>query len=583
MSETNFHKNKTIEHNFYDATKTLPVVNPTEKEDKRLGIYKWGEDNLYPNYLASLYYNCAIHNGVIRSKVHYTVSGGLIYEGPSQDKFLKFFKNGNSDFDMNEVSAQLSMDLELWNAYSYLVTYVNNEPFQIEHITFGNLRQTLEDEWEYSEDWSDKRAETITYSTLNPLEKEGQQLVVFMEKPIQIKIGNKLTSAVYPAPPYSGGILAIETDIEINNYRRNEIYNNFSLGTIVNFNNGQPATKNDKDAIIDNLQGSGQGSSNAGGVMAVFNNGKDNETTVTQLTGNNLDARYLALSKDNKENILLAHSVTNPMLSGIKTEGQLGGASELETSYNLMKRGYFKYRQRAILSTFNYIFNRLYLGAGKMQYKEVELDLPQEKAQTNTFNFSKDVDPVFLELAKVGKPKDKSKILLSRELDFDNFDEDGFLSKYKTFAPVTDMQVNVLSMIHQGNDFDGIRNALNIQPSNLSQIYDNLSTEGMIDGEKVTSKGMQLLASSEKVKLTIQYSYEVRPELGQPEIIPTTRDFCRDVIGLDRVYTRLDIDSISNLVDRDVWRYRGGWYHNPTTNKTTKSCRHYWQQNIILE
>ena len=109
--------------------------------------------------------------------------------------------------------------------------------------------------------------------------------------------------------------------------------------------------------------------------------------------------------------------------------------------------------------------------------------------QTNTFNFSKDVDPVFLELAKVGKPKDKSKILLSRELDFDNFDEDGFLSKYKTFAPVTDMQVNVLSMIHQGNDFDGIRNALNIQASNLSQIYDNLSTEGMIDGEKVTSKG----------------------------------------------------------------------------------------------
>ena len=413
---------------------------------------------------------------------------------------------------------------------------------------------------------------------------EGQQLVVFFIKPIQVKLGKTLTKGIYPAPPYSGSIMAIETDIEINNYRRNEIYNNFSLGTIVNFNNGEPATKTDKEDIIANLSGSGQGSSNAGGVMGVFNNGKDNETTVVNLTGNNLDQRYLAISADNKSNILVGHSVTNPLLFGIKTEGMtFGGGEELEISYNLMKKGYFKYRQRGLLSTLNFVFNRLHGGVGKMKFNEVALDLPEVKVPTNTFNFNKETDPVFQALSMVGKPKDKSKILMSREVDSTNFDEDGFLSKYKTFAPVSDMQINVLNMIHEGNDFDGIRKALNITPGNLSKIYDNLSTEGMLSGEDVTTKGVNILASNNKVKLTVEYSYEVRPNLNQPEIIPTTRDFCRDVLGLNRVYSRNDIDSISSLVSRDVWLYRGGWYHNPKTDVTTKSCRHYWQQNIILE
>jgi len=28
-----------------------------------------------------------------------------------------------------------------------------------------------------------------------------------------------------------------------------------------------------------------------------------------------------------------------------------------------------------------------------------------------------------------------------------------------------------------------------------------------------------------------------------------------------------DINAISSRFGMDVWRYRGGWYHNPNTNK----------------
>lgn len=138
-------------------------------------------------------------------------------------------------------------------------------------------------------------------------------------------------------------------------------------------------------------------------------------------------------------------------------------------------------------------------------------------------------------------------------------------------------------MINDKTPFEDIAKALNISNSKLSSIYSNLEKEGLLSGEEVTSDGTRQLAAHDKVTIGVVYSYEVKPELGQPELIPTSRDFCRDLIELNRFYTRFEIDQISSIVDRDVWSYRGGWYHNPKTDTTTKSCRHFWQQNIVVE
>lgn len=572
---------------FYDITKELPTQQPKEVVDKRLGIYKWGDDNLYPYYLSSLRYNCAIHGGIIQSKVHYTVSGGLRIDGGSEEVFKQFISNGNSDYDLNEICQYLSNDLEVYNGYAFTVSFVNQKPYRLSHIPFEKLRMGIEGEWFKSDDWSDKKTDVVEMQTLDLNNRVGTHLVVYLEPFSQTKLGNKANKGVYPIPSYSSGVLAIETDIEINNYRRNEIANNFSLGTIVNFNNGQPATEEDKKEIKDELRSSGQGSSNAGGVMAVFNNGKDNETTVTNLTGNNLDARYLALSKDNKENILLAHSVTSPILFGVKTEGQLGGATELETSYNLMKEGYFNYRQKSITTTLNYIYSKLFLGVGKISFNDVEIGITKEEKQpVNQFNFSskkEEKDKVIDLFKMVGKPKDKVQMIHSKPLDVNNIDEDKFIKEFQTFGEVSDIQINVLSLIREGNTFEEVAKTMNLSDSNLSKIYSNLDAEGLIKGQEVTTKGTNLLASHGKVKISVVYSYEVRPELGQKEIISTTRDFCRDLIQLNRVYTRFEINQISDIVDRDVWSYRGGWYHNPKEDKTTPFCRHYWSQNIIVE
>lgn len=55
------------------------------------------------------------------------------------------------------------------------------------------------------------------------------------------------------------------------------------------------------------------------------------------------------------------------------------------------------------------------------------------------------------------------------------------------------------------------------------------------------------------------------------------------MVGLNRMYTRDEINKISSEIKRDVWTFRGGWYHNPDTDVNTPSCRHLWQQHITVK
>jgi DNA-binding Lrp family transcriptional regulator len=77
------------------------------------------------------------------------------------------------------------------------------------------------------------------------------------------------------------------------------------------------------------------------------------------------------------------------------------------------------------------------------------------------------------------------------------------------------------------------------------------------------------------VQISIKYSYEPKP--GLQAIIATTRAFCRKMIGLNRFYTRAEIESISERLGYSVWDRKGGWWgDNP-------ECRHRWVSNIVVK
>jgi len=82
-------------------------------------------------------------------------------------------------------------------------------------------------------------------------------------------------------------------------------------------------------------------------------------------------------------------------------------------------------------------------------------------------------------------------------------------------------------------------------------------------------------AKPETIDVFIKYSYE--PKEGLEPIIATTRPFCRRLIELDKLYTRAEIESISQRVGFSVWDRKGGFWGDKD------ECRHRWFRHVVIK
>ena len=423
------------------------------------------------------------------------------------------------------------------------------------------------------------------------------------------------------------------------------------MGTIVNMNNGKPPEDEDRRKIERKFRDQ-SGSDGASGTLLFYNNGKDNAITVEKLNGNDLNARYLSLSADNRKNILVAHSVTSSTLFGLPSEGSFN-ASEMEIGWEIMNNSYFKRRRSAILSLLMEIgtkcnglqgqigFNPIVLpgaiavdegneiadslnklsplvanavlqsltvnekrGIAKAPPVERGDETPIPRGEVaapsqgfevhkcgehraNLSDEEKEQGKRFVEeFKKVGTQREGLRILHSSSVDVNDIE----LSREKLteefrkqhFEIESAILMNILAMIADGNEFNDITKALSINPADLASNYQNLTSGGYLaeDGT-ITEQGLIEVALNDASKLSILYSYELRPEVPGPEAIPTSRDFCVEVLQLNRVYTREEIDQISAIEGRNVWTFRGGWMTIKGTDTHIPFCRHEWRQNLV--
>lgn len=595
----------------------IPQAIESNKKVGDFEIISWGKDNLYPQWLNYLYENNSIHGGIIRSKVHYTVSGGLSYDGDENDKidvanWKMFLKNGNSDFNLNEIVEQAALDLYLSSKFILRGIWdINFEKCEkLELIDYETGRKLVNsDNLIYSEDWSDKNANVKIYKPLDltlkgskPTAGETREREFFIEyevrpKQSKIKDKRKIKKGVYPSPPYSGGIRSICTGIDVDEYQNSEINNNFALGTIVNLNNGKPKNPQDKKDIEGGIKGAATGVNNTGGVWIAYNNGKDRAATVERLNGNDLADRYNSVDTGSHKKTLYAHSITAPILFGFKEEGSLGNATELQIAYSIMKANQFRVAQNALLSAINLIGRSCNGLKGNIIFNEVELELPKEESETPSViidqrKFSTDEKSkedkeksLLHQLGQVGSERSSFRLLHRSEIRTAEFDETTVVDDFRksVFAELSSNQSQVLALIAEGNDFTNIKTAMELKASQLARIYQTLISEGLLEKDgKLTESGFRQVAADDSSKMRIVYSYELR--VDAPPLKPggKSRDFCETLVGLNRFYSREEINVISAIEGYDVFQFKGGWYHNPETDQNKPFCRHTWVQNVVF-
>jgi hypothetical protein len=201
--------------------------------------------------------------------------------------------------------------------------------------------------------------------------------------------------------------------------------------------------------------------------------------------------------------------------------------------------------------------------------------------------FSDDEIKVF---EQFGESNDKFIVLHSEPIAWDTPSEQVFSRSKQLFdkvgeisATLTGADKDVLKLLSDGESSEAIAKALNTSIEDVAKRIETLrELEILTKGGEVNTLGKSVIDNLDIPisRFEVRYTYRTRPNVPDP--ITQSRAFCVKLIELNRSYSREDIDNISQRVDRDVWRYRGGWYTNPDTQVTTPFCRHEWIQQLVI-
>jgi len=150
-------------------------------------------------------------------------------------------------------------------------------------------------------------------------------------------------------------------------------------------------------------------------------------------------------------------------------------------------------------------------------------------------------------------------------------------------AELNDFDKNVLKLIGDGEDSNGIAKALNTNIEEIAKSMAKLMKWEVITKGEVTDLGKSLVREEQIPIERFEVRYGYRTRLDVPPAKSGSRQFCERLMSLNRLYTKDEINTISGRVDRDVWKYRGGWYTNPDTGASTPWCRHEWIQQLVVK
>ncbi len=328
--------------------------------ENRSGKYiTYGFANEYPYYLLDNYRRSSKHNAIVNGKVNYIMGGGwqagdnLTVE--QQARFIKFFDGLSSTEDLNDITEKLVLDLEIFNGFAVAVTWSKLGTIaKMEHVPFEKIRVDKEEKMFQVADWYNddmmqlfpKVGDIEKIPAFDTENRLGKQLFYYRVYAAGVKH--------YPLPEYIGGNAWIEADVQVANFHNNNLRNNFWGGYLINFNNGIPTPEEQGD-IERQIKRKFSGTDNAGRFVVTFNDDAAKAPTLEPLTPSDMDKQFEILNKAIQQEIFIAHRVTNPMLFGVKTEGQLGGRNELVEAYELFKATYVNDRVRKVERMINYL------------------------------------------------------------------------------------------------------------------------------------------------------------------------------------------------------------------------------------
>jgi len=583
-----------------------------------------GKRNDYPDYLAYLYNNSGIHSAIVQGKAKYIYGKGFKIREDWQGDKVKLealMRNINGYQTVDELTKKKIFEKTLYGGAYYLVDWgsgVSRKPISISLQPYNTVRVNEDlSKFYVSKNWtremsaksrwrnvgSTKLPEgTIEYDAFDLKVRAGKQILF-------IKDDNPATD-IYPLPEYEPAKTSIETDIECGFFHLNNVKSGFAAGTMVTFFNGAIAENEEEQRQLDrDFKEKFTGTDNAGEVIMNFQNPGTNAPTVSPLRSNELDKQYEQLSKDVINKTLQGHRVSNGLLFGIKTPGELGGGrSEFDLAWEHFCNTYVMPKQQEEEEDMNYLLTLYGFFGNPLEL--VVLD-PIGMEITSEL-IGRVLDPQSLKdlvYDKLGISQPKivpvvPPMPIQQSKMFMKFQDDYILNKFMSIGE----DANLFEVVKLGDKYDEfvdqsledkivselkknkkiplskLVGILGINENELYKALDKLNAKNILSVKYIEKGGevvvdVQDINEPKAIELYTKWQY-VGPNDSR------TRDFCRQLMNANKLYTRAEIENMQNEAhtegfNESVWRYKGGWYHDPTIDVNLPSCRHSWNQIIV--
>lgn len=610
-----------------------------------------GTNNEYPDYLTYLYNRCGLHHAIVNGKVRFiNGQGWTIKAGFESAELRQLLANPNPNDSFDELMKKAIIDSKIFGGYYLKLLFVGGKLMSVYHQPYEQVRLSVGGSVYYvSKEWTRNQSTKKNFKSrfnqlpkdvkaikpFDPKQKEGVQLVYFPDYRPEFR--------GYPLPEYHATIVDIETDIEVSNFHLNNVKTGFSAGAMITLMNGIPSPE-EQNNIERQFYDKFCNTDNAGQIMIQFADLNTEAPKVESIKPTDLDKQFEQLKQDVQDRIIRGHEVINGMLFGIKTEGQLGGRSEIDLAWQMLNLNYIEPNQQRYEKEINWVLKECGLspvlrieplkGLGieitdsmlmasltrdeMRSLIEGQFNIGLFKVQKNTSDSANEVieginslsplvaNKVIASMtaneirALVGLPPEQGGEQLAPEvaprttmLKKKNLDanmDSIILSKFALiglsadkFEFASDEDALLKYIIDKNLKKLDINRAKRDLDFDVEKALQKLIEKNLVGGALGGTESAPKFDIKEVVEPETLIEFETKWKYAGPQD-SKNRSFCAEMLKLNKIYSREEIDALNNDMkeyNTDVWKYKGGWYHNPEFDQNFPQCRHFWKQVIV--
>jgi hypothetical protein len=197
-----------------------------------------------------------------------------------------------------------------------------------------------------------------------------------------------------------------------------------------------------------------------------------------------------------------------------------------------------------------------------------------------------DLDTVISVFDEYGTKASEYEVIKSREI-FSSQDADLVEQEFAEPLVTDSVDAKILEIISKNKLVPpkDIAKAVKITLPNVLIRIDTLVELGVLNYDPINqvsslTKPLDELIKPMKTTFLVRYSYEwksIVPSGQRDTPAHPSRPFCKKLMALEKLYSRAEIEQLSNRLGYSVFDRGGGWWGN------SPSCRHRWVSKVVVK